>query len=333
MLAGNQFGAKVVGNHLIGGKQAFLISAYPSETPNIWGWTHAPILGVTIQGNTIEDTQLGGVLDVEQSLYTKSDAGRVYFSGSFLNNSGVWSASYLSARSQSGVTSPPTLVTVGDALSADPGELVLTESGNTVSGPSSVVSGATFSVVSGTVNGVADRNVGLVLPDHSLSAGIRVAARPHFGRGDPGQRFALRAGIAIRDRDALSRDRVRALDGSLGATNSAAPGRPPGRGTIPHAPGSRAAGLRRYRSAWMPVFIGRPVVFCLRSDASSALVEDLLGDLPLADLAPLPAIGARPTRRDGSWRWRWSGTRSWPRRRRPCRAWRSGRSGAGSSRP
>jgi hypothetical protein len=178
VLAGNQFGAKVVGNHWIGGKQAFLISAYPSETPNIWGWTRAPILGVTVQGNTVEDTQLGGLLDVQQSPYTKSDAGRVYFSGSFLNNSGVWSGSYLSARSQSGVTSPPMLVTVGDALSADPGELVLAESGNTVSGPSSVVSGATFSVVSGTVNGVADRNVGLVLPGRSLSAGIRVAAQP-----------------------------------------------------------------------------------------------------------------------------------------------------------
>lgn len=170
VLVGNQFGARVVGNHFLGGGQAFKITAAPSETPVTWGWTHAPFLGATVESNTIEDTLHGGALDVEHGGSIKQDAGRVYFSGTFVNNTAVWSAAFLDARAKAGVADPPTMVTVGDALSGDPGELVLASSGNRANGPAGVVSGPTFLVLAATVNGTALRNVGAVLPASSAGA-------------------------------------------------------------------------------------------------------------------------------------------------------------------
>ena len=45
VLAGNHFGARVLDNHLLGGRWAFRVSAFPTERPDIWGWSHAPFLG------------------------------------------------------------------------------------------------------------------------------------------------------------------------------------------------------------------------------------------------------------------------------------------------
>jgi hypothetical protein len=160
VLAGNQFGAGVVGNHFLGGNRAFELTAYPSETPSVWGWTHAPFLGATISGNTIEDTLNGGLIDVLHNGYSKSDTGRVYFSGVLTDNNGVWSPEFLAGRASNASAlglGAPSLVTVGDALSADPGELVLTVSGNTAGVPTIVLTDQTIRVVSGTVNGVAQR--------------------------------------------------------------------------------------------------------------------------------------------------------------------------------
>lgn len=181
VLAGNQYGAAVVGNHWLGGNDSFWLSAYPSEAPDVWGWTHAPFLGATVKGNTSEDALRGGLLDVGHNPYTKTDAGRVYFSATFLDNTGVWSAAFLAARPGSGVTDPPALVTVGDSLSTDPGELVLTASGNLVQGPPSVQEGQTFAVVSGTVNGEALRNVKRVLPSPSPNPRVGVPAAGAVG--------------------------------------------------------------------------------------------------------------------------------------------------------
>ncbi len=164
VLVGNQFGLTVENNTFLGGNVAFKITACPSETPVTWGWTHAPLLGALISGNTFEDSIQGGLLDVEHNASTAADAGRVYFSGTFRDNIGIWTAPFLAARSAAGNTSSPVLVTVGDSLSIDPGEMALTESGNEVEGPSAVVSGQTFEVVSGSVNGQVVRNTGYVLP-------------------------------------------------------------------------------------------------------------------------------------------------------------------------
>jgi hypothetical protein len=175
VLAGNQFGARILNNTFLGGKNAFQLTAYPSEAPNIWGWTHSPFLGATIAGNTIEDSLNGGVLDVLHNPYSKSDAGRVYFSGTFTNNTGVWDAAFLAARAQNpAANGPPVLVTLGDSLSADPGELVLTASGNSTTGPSTYGTISTLQIVSATVNGVAYIN-GVAVP--AARAVVRLAPR------------------------------------------------------------------------------------------------------------------------------------------------------------
>jgi hypothetical protein len=164
VLAGNQYGLRVINNYFLGGNNAFQITAFPTEYPNIWGWSHVPTLGVTISGNTIQDTLQGGIIDVMHDTYIKSDAGRVYFSGRFNDNVGIWDAPYLATRATIAGLGPPVMATIGGPLSADPGELVLSQSGNQVQGPSSVVSSPTLVVVAGTINGVAQRNLGIVLP-------------------------------------------------------------------------------------------------------------------------------------------------------------------------
>lgn len=163
VLAGNQFGAKVIGNLFEGGQYAFRLLAYASESPEFFGWSHAPFLGATIQGNTVEDTLLGGQLDVFHSADTKTVSGRVYFSGSFTNNTGIWSAAFLATRANLPGLPAPALVTIGDALSIDPSELQLSESGNTVQGLS-VAPGYALDVVSGTINGTSLSNQSMALP-------------------------------------------------------------------------------------------------------------------------------------------------------------------------
>ncbi|MFO0954517.1 MAG: hypothetical protein U0835_25820 [Isosphaeraceae bacterium] len=169
VLAGNQFGATVIGNRIVGG-DSFRITAYPSETPNVWGWTHAPFLGATITGNTVENSMRGGTLGVEHNEYSKANGGRTYFSGTFQNNIGVWSSAFLAKRTALGVTSQPVLATVGDGFSVDPVESILTASGNQITAPSTVVSGSTFRVMAGIYNGSSTRNLGVSLP--GVGAGV-----------------------------------------------------------------------------------------------------------------------------------------------------------------
>ncbi len=45
VLAGNQFGARVIKNHFLGGEFAFALMAFPTETPVMWGWSHTPYPG------------------------------------------------------------------------------------------------------------------------------------------------------------------------------------------------------------------------------------------------------------------------------------------------
>lgn len=164
VLAGNHYGTRVVGNQLIGGRRAFRITAVPTEQPGDWGWSHAPFLGATVAGNTVRDSLLGGQLDVERNGYTKSATGRVYFSGAFQSNTGVWSQAFLDRRAGLNPGMPPRLVTVGNGLIADPGELVLSASDNRVDGPAGLVSSPTLQVVAGTLDGQRVRNLGVVLP-------------------------------------------------------------------------------------------------------------------------------------------------------------------------
>jgi hypothetical protein len=170
VLAGNQFGVQVLNNTLVGGSRAFWITAYASQTPSTWGWTHVPILGAVISGNTIEDTLQGGLLDVEHSGAIKSNVGRTYMSATLTNNTGVWTSAFLDQPGVAGATAQPAALTIGMATSNDPGELVVSASGNQVEGPVRVVAGTTLETIAATVNGQVVTNQGTVLPTVSLSA-------------------------------------------------------------------------------------------------------------------------------------------------------------------
>lgn len=186
VLAGNQFGVKVIGNRTFGGDQSFRITAYPSETPGDWGRTRAPFLGATISGNTFEDSLVGGSLGVESNRYSKVNAGRVYFSGNFLNNTAVWTDAFLAVRASKSGTDPLRLVTIGTSFSVDPGETRLIVSGNRVSGSPSVTNTPTFQVIAGTINGGASRNQGIVL--ESVTGGGAIPGSVAGGSNSAGLR-------------------------------------------------------------------------------------------------------------------------------------------------
>jgi hypothetical protein len=161
VLPGNQYGARVMDNHLLGGGSGFALAAYPTEIPDIWGWSHAPFLGAVIEGNTIEDTLQGGQLDVTHSVYTKSNQGRVYFSATLDDNTVVWTDAFLAKH---GAAGPPPALSAGDSLSHDPGELLLSAQGNQVEVSPDVKPGAVLEVASAVVNGQPMVNLSVVLP-------------------------------------------------------------------------------------------------------------------------------------------------------------------------
>jgi hypothetical protein len=126
VLAGNQFGVKVLRNRLLGGATAIRLLASPTEEPIHWGWSHAPFLGALFEGNTLEDAP-GGGLGVEHGPAVKSTKGRVYMSLTFKDNVLRW------ARA-SGPSGKPPRLEIGFAPSLDPKELVITEEGTKVEG-------------------------------------------------------------------------------------------------------------------------------------------------------------------------------------------------------
>jgi hypothetical protein len=87
VLVGNTFGLRVVSNRLMGGGDAFKITSCATEAPIHWGWSHAPMLGATIEGNELEGSERGGWLGVEwDAEHIKTSAGRIYFSAAVRNN-------------------------------------------------------------------------------------------------------------------------------------------------------------------------------------------------------------------------------------------------------
>ncbi len=141
VLAGNHFGLTVAENHLIGGGDTFRIVAAASESPVHWGWSHAPLLGATIENNVIEDSLRGGTLCVEHSTNVKSQRGRVYGSATLKGNIYRWT--------EKGSAASRHAVRIGDPGFLDPDELVVTHSKESVEGPSAAV----LHVVGARVNG------------------------------------------------------------------------------------------------------------------------------------------------------------------------------------
>jgi hypothetical protein len=135
VLAGNHFGTQLVDNHVLGNGVAFRILACPTETPVIWGWSHAPYLEGVIEGNILEDTEQGGMVGVEHSQHIKSNKGRTYMSVRLDKNVVRWTEAYLSRFERSRSQEPLAGLTIGFAPSHDPGELVVTAQGNRLEAP------------------------------------------------------------------------------------------------------------------------------------------------------------------------------------------------------
>ena len=153
-LTGDHFGTRVLNNTFLG-SNAISIFATPTEgafsgtNPPDWGWTHLPIFGVAIDGNTFVDASVS--LGVNHSQYIKSSSGRTYFSGSFTNNAITWStgpqpAAIVGIPAQNGEPA----YTSQNFPWLDDGELVLNLQGNWGVRSDGVVA-ATIQVIAGTI--------------------------------------------------------------------------------------------------------------------------------------------------------------------------------------
>jgi len=164
VLAGNHFGTRVTNNRFVGAGDAFRLVAFPSETPNIWGWSHVPFLGGVVEGNVIEDSERGGSVGVDHGPAVKTNKGRVYMTVSLKNNVVRWSEAFLKS-----VKETPPGITLGVPGSADPGELVVTESGDRLEAPARALKGFPLRVNAALLNGQACTARMLALPAPNLT--------------------------------------------------------------------------------------------------------------------------------------------------------------------
>ncbi|WP_435016671.1 hypothetical protein TA3x_004244 [Tundrisphaera sp. TA3] len=125
VLAGNHFGVRVAGNHLIGGAESVRLVASATEDPVFWGWSHAPFLGATIEENVLEDAISGGI-GIEHSPHVKSSQGRVYASATLSNN--------VLRRTDRAPKAGGPMLRVGYGPARDAGAMVVTESGTRFEG-------------------------------------------------------------------------------------------------------------------------------------------------------------------------------------------------------
>jgi hypothetical protein len=164
VLVGNHYGTRVVGNHFLGGGDACLLTAAPTEQPVHWGWSHAPYLDGLFEGNTIEDALRGGKISVEHTEAIKSSKGRVYMTMQLNNNTTRWTEVFLARRQRLRSTEPLRAWTVGDPGSLDPGELLLHHKGNTLQVPGASRPGGTLRIQAAMVNGQVVRDRAFAVP-------------------------------------------------------------------------------------------------------------------------------------------------------------------------
>ncbi len=117
-----------------------------------------------VEGNTIEDVRDGALISVDHGPEVKTNAGRVYMALAVDDNTFVWSAAFLATLPPAGPTDPLLALTIGEAGSADPGELLLSAQGNEVQVAGSSTSGAIMQVVAATLNGQATTDQAIALP-------------------------------------------------------------------------------------------------------------------------------------------------------------------------
>lgn len=159
VLAGNHFGTRVANNRFVGAGDAFRLVAFPSETPNIWGWSHVPFFGGVVEGNIIEDSERGGSVGVDHGPAVKSNKGRVYMTVTLKDNVVRWTEPFLKTAKGT-----PAGLTLGIPGSTDPGELVVTESGDRLEAPARAPARSALKVNAAVLNGRACTDQALGLP-------------------------------------------------------------------------------------------------------------------------------------------------------------------------
>lgn len=135
VLAGNHFGTVLSGNTITGGGESLRVTSFPTESPNIWGWSHAPMVGLKLVGNTVTGAAKPGRIAVDFNQTIKTSRGRCYFAADVKGNNFAPSAE------------GPALQ-FGDPAINEPASLKLTLTGN-----KSPESQAEIQVISATVNG------------------------------------------------------------------------------------------------------------------------------------------------------------------------------------
>ncbi len=136
VLVGNHFGTRIVGNHVLGGSLACRVSACPTEHPMIWGWSHAPYLGGIVERNVFEDSLQGASFSVEHSAAVKTNKGRTYMSMQLRDNVVRWTGPFVARRARAGSREPLHGLALGGRPSADPNEMQVEASGNSLDAPS-----------------------------------------------------------------------------------------------------------------------------------------------------------------------------------------------------
>ena len=165
VLVGNHYGTRIVENHILGGSNALRCVAYPTETPVIWGWSHAPFLGSIIQNNVFEDNTGGTILGMEHSTRDiKSNNGRTYMTIVLEGNLLRWTEPFLKQlASTEGKPVPPGLI-LGYLPSHDAGELVVKAALNRLEAPPGASAAGSLLIRAAQYNGQKMQNRTFSLP-------------------------------------------------------------------------------------------------------------------------------------------------------------------------
>jgi len=177
---GNHFGTRVIKNHLLGGTGAFKMTAYPTETPFFWGWSHAPCLGAVFEANIIEDAEHGGLLGVEHDArYIKSNAGRTYMTARLQGNVVRWSEPFARRMAGSEAKTPCPGITLGFEHAHDPGEFVVRADGNRLEAGGQAHRVPSLWIHAADYNGqkIVDRQFRLPSAGSAVPAGERAASK------------------------------------------------------------------------------------------------------------------------------------------------------------
>lgn len=148
VLTGNHYGTKLVSNSLKGGANAFRLSAYATNHPHGYAWSHTPQFDLLVESNTVVDSHLGGLVSVYHGPQQKTNAGRVYLTGSVLGNTFQWTTG-----NRNGPESDHVALTIGHLPSIDSGELLLKTGRNAALDARGQAVSNPMQIRVGTVNG------------------------------------------------------------------------------------------------------------------------------------------------------------------------------------